>query len=358
MAKVKRKISKKAKIALVSALCTLLAAGIVIACILLFPPKNTQNSGGGTQGGTTTDTTPVPVTNPLPTSNFVSQGKTDVFTYDLYEDYAIIRRAAVGQKSLTVPADLEGKKVMAIAENAFANSSVLEQVVLPDTIVEIGNYAFYSCTALKEISLPDSVYEVGDYAFSDCESLKTVTLSRGVKNIGTYAFDNTAFLNEVKDDFVILGDGILVAYKGKGGSITLPSDVKKISSLSLCETLTALYIPTGVTEIGDYALAGCSNLATLVIPDTVTYVGEKAFSCCSMLTGVRLGEGVTTLGDGAFAFCDNLKSVSFPKALTDIGENLFEETKLLETLYVSPDSKAEEYFKSTVYASLVIADEE
>lgn len=362
MAKVKRKIPKKTKnlIILISAivLALLLVGGFFLLKPLLFPVQAPEgDSGTDTPEGNEPTTPEIINTSPLPESTFLSSGSVGGFSYDLYEDYAVITK---GDSTLTapeLPAQIEGKPIMAIGENAFSSCTLLSEITLPETLVLIDRCAFFGCGQLEKIVLPESVHEIGESAFADCTSLKNVTVTSGVKKLGAHAFDGTAFLKDQKEDFVILGDGILVAYNGDGGSITLPSDVKKVASLSSCETLTALYLPQSVTEIGDYALAGCLNLSSIMIPDSVKSIGEGAFIGCSMLTGVNVGQKLETLGTRAFAACDNLKSVGLPATLTSIGDNLFEDTSTIETIYVAPDSYAEEFFQNTEYASLVNADE-
>lgn len=47
-------------------------------------------------------------------------------------------------------------------------------VVIPDTLTEIGNNAFECCTNLKSITIPDNVTKIGDNAFANCANLKYV----------------------------------------------------------------------------------------------------------------------------------------------------------------------------------------
>lgn len=358
MAKVKRKISKKVRLSLILAACLLVVVGIVL-WIVLAPPQTTMTPLEDDKPSTEDKVeSSAPKTVPLPESKFVSSGKHGGFSYDLYEDYAAITSADSTLTDAEVPDKIEDKPVMEIGDNAFSSCTLLESAKLPDTLRRIGEACFYGCGQLEEISLPDSLHEIDSYAFANCKSLQKVDLSDGVEIIGAYAFDETKFLLDAKDEFVIVGNGILIAYKGEGGSLTLPSDVKKIASLSLCETITSLYVPNGVTEIGDWALAGCSNIASISIPASVTRIGEAAFSGCSMLTGVRLGDGVTEVGARAFSFCDNLSEVNYPQSVKSIGDEQFANTTTIQKIHVAPGSAAEKYFLESEYKPFIVAETE
>ncbi len=345
-----------------SILLVSLAALFILGSTCLFSCENTPAGGnaGGENGENEPSKTPDPIvieTEPLPESTFVKKGVYGGFEYDLYEDYVTITRGDNSLSAPEIPETIEDTPVMSIGDSAFSSCTLLESVKLPEGLRHIGKYAFLSCTLLSEVKIPESVHEIEESAFASCSSLSKVEIFSGVKTLGVHAFADTPFLEEHKDEFVIVGDGILIGYHGDISAITIPSDVKKIASLSSCEILTSVYIPQGVTEIGDFAFAGCTNLSTILIPDSIKAIGKNAFTGCAMLTGVRLEEGVTSLGERAFSGCDNLKSVGLPASLTFIGEYLFEDTTTLETIYVAPNSFAEEHFKGTEYASLVIAEE-
>ena len=51
-----------------------------------------------------------------------------------------------------------------------------------------------------------------------------------------------------------------------------------------CFNLSSVYIPDGVTEIGQSAFEYCFNLTTINIPDSVTVVAHDAFDSCYSLS--------------------------------------------------------------------------
>lgn len=78
-----------------------------------------------------------------------------------------------------------------------------------------------------------------------------------------------------------------------------------------CEKLSGIFIPEGVTEIGDYALAGSENLASVTIPDGVTRLGDCAFYYCECLTSVTIPDSVIEIDPSCFGNCHDLASITY-----------------------------------------------
>jgi len=112
----------------------------------------------------------------------------------------------------------ETYNVTSINEMAFAFSHVTE-VVIPNSVKNIGDGAFayandlnnvtlplyidyvpeqcFAATSIVNISLPEGVTEVGDGAFSDCFNLHTIILPSTLKYIGSRSFSDCHNLYEI-----------------------------------------------------------------------------------------------------------------------------------------------------------------
>ena len=77
-----------------------------------------------------------------------------------------------------------------IPESAFNNCGSLISVMIPDTIISIGDYAFQYCSNLVSVDVPDTVTNIGVNAFKDCTNLMSVALSDNIEEIGKYVFFN------------------------------------------------------------------------------------------------------------------------------------------------------------------------
>ena len=161
-------------------------------------------------------------------------------------------------ESVTIP-----DSVTSIGVSAFFDCQSLASVTIPDSVTSIGEGAFYYCQSLASVTIPDSVTSIGGHAFDGCQSLTSVTIPDSVTSIGLLAFSGTPWLSNYPDDFVIVGNNILIGYKGSDTSVT---------------------IPNSVTSIGGAAFYGCTSLTNVTIPDSVTNIGDAAFSGCNSVT--------------------------------------------------------------------------
>ena len=50
----------------------------------------------------------------------------------------------------------------------------MKEIVIPESVTEIGNYAFSGCKSLKEVVIPNGVTEIGNSVFNSCESLTII----------------------------------------------------------------------------------------------------------------------------------------------------------------------------------------
>jgi len=137
--------------------------------------------------------------------------------------------------SISVPATVNGRSVVAMAPQAFTYSPNMTSVKLPDTFTALPNDAFYECKALESISIPGGVTTIGDYAFFGCTSLKGITIPASVKKIGVQAF---------------LG----------------------------CKAMSSLKVTSSSTVLSAYAFANCSSLSSVSLPSGFANIGNMTFS--------------------------------------------------------------------------------
>ena len=103
-----------------------------------------------------------------------------------------------GAKAVIVPEYIGSKRVVSIADGAFANRTALEAVYLPDSIRTIGKSAFENDRALGYIRLPRTLSNsISAQTFMGCSSLRRVYLPEGVEGIGISAFSGCSALTAV-----------------------------------------------------------------------------------------------------------------------------------------------------------------
>ena len=240
---------------------------------------------------------------------------------------------------LTVPAEIDGKTVIAIGNYAFRNSE-MNSIVLPDTIGSIGNYAFNNCNFLTSITLPQGLQIIGYYAFSSA-SLTEINLPNTLKTIGDNAFDIKAATIRIPDSVTSLGT---IQVNGSLQNLYLPASLSQeaLSIRAATDTtntaLKTLTIPEGVERITlenlkglesiqfsdavtSVSLSGLSSIETLTLPAQVETI--SSMSGMSALATLTIGENTKNVYSSAFIGTAGLTDYSFVEQLNSIGSSAF-----------------------------------
>ena len=120
----------------------------------------------------------------------------------------------MGAGDVTIPSEFQIEdqtyKVVEIYKYAFAKSKSIKKMVLPESLVCIGEYAF-SESSLTEIELPGGLKEIGRRAFGECNNLKRVDIPDSVENLCDSAFAYCENLVEVKvPSHTVLGKDVFL----------------------------------------------------------------------------------------------------------------------------------------------------
>ena len=211
----------------------------------------------------------------------------------------------------------------------------LTQVVIPDTVTEIGTDAFHSCTGLTAAELPESLLYIGSGAFENCTALASVCINASLEE-GWGVFEGCSSLTDVTfgEDAARVPDGLFYN----------------------CTGLTAVVIPDTVEEIGGYAFDGCTALASLLLSENLAVIGDYAFDDCAALTAAELPDGLTHIGGCAFR-ASGLLSISVPDSVTEYGWTFLENCTSLKTAKLSasaPELPSYLFLGCTALESVVI----
>ncbi|EAX97766.1 surface antigen BspA-like [Trichomonas vaginalis G3] len=71
------------------------------------------------------------------------------------------------------------KKLTKISSYAFNGCSNVNQILLPEGLLEIGSSAFYSISQMTSIIIPASVEKIHNKVFNCCDKLQNVTFEEG-----------------------------------------------------------------------------------------------------------------------------------------------------------------------------------
>lgn len=278
-----------------------------------------------------------------------------------HEDYrgtVVITKYLGNDAEVSIPSEIDGKRVSSIDDMAFYKNENLKSVQLPDTLIGIGVDAFAFCKSLESVNIPEGIKDFSP-AFRGCEKLKTVVIPDGVERIEQGMFSDCISLENV----------------------TLPNSLKIIdgSTFEKCTSLKTITLPNGIIEIGANAFGGCTALSEISLPESVMYIGASAFGNTAFyndaknwensvlymdgclidskreeingeysvkdgtriianqaflrakgLEMLKLPEGLKVIGDAAFAECTSLKTVEMQGGLETIGLSAFRECPIDE----------------------------
>ena len=246
----------------------------------------------------------------------------DALVIDQIFEYAIV-------EEIIIPGS-----VTQIGESAFACCINLQSIVIPDSVTQIGEAAFKYCEGLQSIVISDSVTQIGIDAFLGCKSLQSIMVSEG--NTIYDSRNNCNAIIETESDILVAGCSQTV----------VPDSVTQIGEAAFmyCESLQSIVIPNSVTQIGKQAFWGCKSLQSIVIPDSVTQIEYCTFSFCSSLQSIVIPDSVTQIGERVFWDCISLQTIVIPDSVTQIGSEAFRDCKSLQSICI-PKGTIEKFKK-------------
>ncbi len=181
----------------------------------------------------------------------------------------VLKRYTGHAKEVTVPDGLKE-----IGSHAFRGNESIFTVLLPESILKIGEGAFQNCTALSKV------------VYSRCKKYKLQTLGVRIRHIGAHAFANTS-LKEC-DDLLLF--------------------VRTIGSYAFANTcLTEAWLHSDTHEVGHHAFADCHCLKKASTRAYGVLLEEDAFSGCEKLVEFQAKQ--IERMENVFRGCVNLKTI-------------------------------------------------
>lgn len=289
-------------------------------------------------------------------------------------------------KTLNIPQKViyQGKfyTVEAIAPYAFYQNNNIENVVISNTVRDIGSFAFADCQNLKAIDViagankykslngvlfnvsmdtlisypsgkPDKQYnlpanvskieqgafynnkylqyfvansdlqQIGSYAFSNSQSLKEISGIVKLKTLGDFAFANSSIENIYLSTYVE-NMGKATFYNSNIKSIEIPYKIKTLPEYTFynCKNLKNVTFKDGLNIIDNFAFAN-SSIESFSAPISLNTIGFQAFANCKNLKNVTFNQNLQTIKDEAFLNNISLTNFTVTRDLKNIGNNVF-----------------------------------
>ena len=263
-------------------------------------------------------------------------------------DFLFIYRMMPYLKNL----DIAEVNITALPTQAFYKSTNVENLILPNTLIMIGEEMFYQSN-LKSVVISANVITIGNSAFRECKSLTSIDIPASVEIIEEAAFYNCPLL-------------ATVIFENGSNLKTIKGNYYANGSFSKCRALTSIEIPSQVEIIGEEAFQDCTSLeivtfekgsilktidksafsnctalSSIQIPATIESIEYRGFSGCSSLTAVSFGQNtnLSTIGEFAFSNCKSLISIEIPANVKTISKGAFINCFNLESIQFEQNSQ-------------------
>ena len=220
-------------------------------------------------------------------------------------------------------------------------------LVIPATVTDgenvyavtgIDNHAFAGCSDLNSVVVPETVVTIGDDAFQGVNKVYYAGAAEG-SPWGALAVSATAISS---DDFEFQDEAktIVKKYIGNGGDVIIPEGVVTIgrSAFESKSNVKSVTFPTSLVTLDYGAFWGCYNLRKISLPYGVKNIESYAFYNCQSLEDFDLPESVETISSYAFQLCTKLTKMVIPAGTKKIAGGLFVFSKGMASLSVSPDN--------------------
>ena len=205
------------------------------------------------------------------------------------------------------------------------------EVVIPNSVLCIGQHAFAECRCLSSIKIPSSVTWISGSAFKNCMNLTSIKIHKCVNYIGEMAFFGCSRIINITVDsenpLYCDKEGVLyskdlsklIFVPVKFGTFIVPNSVTEIESgaFSYCTNLTSIKIPNSVISIGDMVFFGCSRIINITVDsenpqycdkEGVLYSKDlsKLIFVPNIFDTFFVPNNITSMASGAFSVCSSL----------------------------------------------------
>lgn len=249
--------------------------------------------------------------------NYKLYNSNDIISDDFIIKAGVATKYTGNKSKVLVP---EG--VTELAPCLFWDNQVIEEVVLPDTLVNISGDTFYNSANLKKVNIPKNVKFMGNNPFAGCPNIEVINESPYF-NLADGVLYNKDFTRLIyypiskKDDRYEIKEGCRILGK---------------HSFYLCDNLKEVVIPASIIKLENNPFSGCTKINLINkseyyhIDDSVIY--DKDYSsvigCLNSIdTDCLVLKDVKRICRNSFWNCKGIRKIILPETLESIGYNPF-----------------------------------
>ncbi|MGN0602923.1 MAG: leucine-rich repeat domain-containing protein [Oscillospiraceae bacterium] len=230
--------------------------------------------------------------------------KAEQFKYTVYDWGIFIDKYIGGEnKSVVIPAEIEGQPVYKVSDNAFRGSPV-EEITFPEGVTEI--VSFKGASKLRKIVLPSTAEVIDTLELSSLPEFECIEAAEGGKLT-------------VSGGALFTSDGKTLVYAFDcGEEYAVPEGTEHIGEYAFFnKEIRSVSFPSTLKTIENRAFAECKKLLYVKIPSSVTEIGKSAFYNSGLIEA-EFDEGVENIGSQAFR-STNIAEISLPNSVKTVG---------------------------------------
>ena len=225
--------------------------------------------------------------------------------------------------------------VTTIGNNAFKDDSTLTAVIIPTSIVHIGNQAFAGSSVMSIAMLDSIPPTTGDAIFDNCSSLAAIYVPTGANdNYNTSPWNEYTIADRPEDGIDFEHDGLRYKITGMLECECLGGVQDSQTTLTIPSVVEYMNIPLIVrgVSIKEY------SYTSIILPNTVNCVYA---SYMPYLTSVYLPDAVI---DFYFAYNPYQTAINIPRGVTNVAtKDNFNMTYLPRLANITVDPKNKVY---------------
>lgn len=218
------------------------------------------------------------------------------------------------REHVLIPSEIGGFPVTMLADKAFYEKHVTT-VVVPDSVMEIGEACFSGDNYLVSLTLPDGLAELPPIALESCYSLMDFELPKGLKTIGAGALQAIFYLTHLTipagvtdieqmnflmmhglEEVSVAEGSTSFTYDAENGLLMTADKARLLHCFFHLAPQKEIILPEGMKTIDPFAFHYDVTVEKIVLPEGAETIGLLAFGICPKLTEIVIPQSVTAIG--------------------------------------------------------------
>ena len=167
----------------------------------------------------------------------------------------------------------EGSNPLLYANVLYNNGTLVEKLVVPNTVTAIEPEVFVGCTSLTSLEIPATTINISSLAFMNCSNLSSIEFNDALYNIGENTFTGCNSLTGIHIANIA---SWCKSHFAEGSNPLIYANELYLNN----DLVSDLHVPETVDCIESEAFSNCMSILSITIPGTVNFISAGAFRSC------------------------------------------------------------------------------